>query len=320
MKVMLFQQPPKVCPVCSGEKEFKFVINHSNKYDKFSLFECGDCKVQFWTPFKNPGAQWYKESNKYETIDVLKPGIYKDYHKKFLKIFKNIPKGAKILDLGCGTGELIAELQERGCDVWGVDFDKNAIEVAKNQFNLKNVYLESFDDFFQRTDLPLFNIITLFEVLEHLDNPLEFIRNVKKMLKSDGKIILTTPSRQRFLANLASWDFPFHHLTRWNKEAVSNLFKKINFSVSQIFYIGEFKLLMAAFNEKLRLGLTSKVAKASKKQEKINILAKFVRFAASFKEYVIGFIPAIPLWIIGKIIKINQGTMLIELTRNLKEN
>jgi SAM-dependent methyltransferase len=318
---MSFQDKPKICPVCQEGKYFKVIQDYRNQYGTFSLFECTLCETQFWMPFKNPGTEWYEKSNKYKIIsDAIKPKIYKDYHKKFFKIYKNFSKNTKILDLGCGTGEFIAELQKRGCEVWGVDFDKDAIEVAKKYFKLKNVYNESFEDFFQRPDIFPFDIITFFEVVEHLDNPLKFIQNVKEILKSDGKIILTTPCRERFLVNLASWDFPPHHLTRWNKKALSNLFRKINFSISQVNYIGELKLLMAAFNEKFRGRLVNKVAQFSENRGKIKIFAKLIYFGALLKEYTLGFIPAIFLYILAKMIRRNQGTMLIELTSNTRKN
>ncbi len=311
---MPFQETPKICPICQEGKQFKFIEDYQRRSDKFSLFECKSCETQFWMPFENPGAEWYGKSNRYEIIDILKPKIYKEYHKRFLSIYKNFPQNTKVLELGCGTGEFLAELQKRGCQVWGVDFDKNAIKVAKKYFDLKNVFALSFDDFFQRRDLPQFDVITFFEVIEHLDNPLEFIQNVKKILKPDGKIILSTPCRDRFLVGLAHWDFPSHHLTRWNKTAISNLFQKINFSISQIDYVGEFRTLVAAFNEKFRLRLVNKVTKVSAQKEKMNILPKLIHFGATLKEYIIGSIPAFFLWVVGKIRKRNQGTMLIKLT------
>ena len=55
-------------------------------------------------------------------------------------------------------------------------------EIAKERFGLENVYAVSFEDFLKRTDLPSFDIITFFEVIEHLDKPLEFILSVKRLL------------------------------------------------------------------------------------------------------------------------------------------
>jgi len=315
---MPFQQPPKICPICQEGKLFKFVKDYRSKSGKFSLFECELCKIQFWTPFKNPGVDWYEKQDSFTARGILRYKIYRDYHKKFLKLYKNLPPNIKVLDLGCGISEFIAELQKRGCEVWGVDFDKNFIEIAKKNFNLKNVYTMSFDDFFQKQDIPQFDIITFFEVIEHLDNPLKFIQNAKKILKPGGKIILSTPERERLLVNLAHLDFPPHHLTRWNREAVSNLFKKINFGISHIEHIGQFGCLMSAINEKFRTGLVNKTAELSKGNNKKLVMVKLVHLGGNLKDYLIGGIPAIFLWLFSKLTKHENGTILIEFKKRRK--
>lgn len=315
-----FPEPPKICPVCQKEEQFRSIKNYQDRYDKFSLFECEFCKVQFWVPFKSPGNEWYEKKDDFRVRNALKPKIYRDYHKKFLKLHKNSLQNKKVLDIGCGSGEFIAELQKRGCEVWGVDFDNNLIKIANEKFNLKRVWAMSFNDFFQKSNLPRFDVITFFEVIEHLNNPLEFIKNVKKILEPTGKIILSTPSRERLLVNLARWDFPPHHLTRWNREAISNLFQKVNFRISYIDYLEQFKFLLSAVNEKFRIGFVNKTADFSESRKETKIFVKIVSLGAILKEYLIGIIPASFLWGISKAIKRKGGTMFIELYENNKNN
>ena len=174
---------------------------------------------------KNPGSQWYEGTSDYGIKDIVVPKIQRGFHKKFLQRHRQFPSGTTVLDLGCGSGELMAELEKRGCSVFGVDFDKKAIEIANKHFHFKNIFAQSFEDFFQRNDLPLFNYIVSFEVIEHVQDPLEFVKNAKKLLKPEGEIVISTPSRERVLSNWNTWDFPPHHLTRWNKEAIDNIFK-----------------------------------------------------------------------------------------------
>lgn len=315
-----FPEPPKICPVCQKGEQFKSIKNYQDRYNKFSLFECKLCKVQFWTPFRCPGSEWYEKQDDFEARSALNLKIYRGYHKKFLKLHKNFPQNTKILDLGCGSCEFITELRKRGCEVWGVDFDKNLIDIAKKKFNLENVYGMSFDDFFQKSDLPQFDIVTFFEIIEHLNNPLEFIENVKKILKPTGRIFLSTPSRERLLVNLARWDFPPHHLTRWNREAVSNLFQKVNFRISCVDYLEQFKFLLSAMNGKFRLGIVNKTAKLSKSNSKKSIIVKITHLGGNLKDYIIGSIPASFLWIISRLAKCNGGTMFIESYENNKNN
>jgi SAM-dependent methyltransferase len=306
------QQAPKICPVCGQGERFEFIRDFERDKEKFSLYQCSECFIQFWLPFKNPQLDWY-EKRTFRIKNIIKPGVYRGYHKFFLKTNKKFPKGTRVLDLGCGSGEFLAELEKKECEVWGVDFDKENVKIAKEYFNLKNVFALSFDDFFQNESLPKFDVITFFETIEYLDNPLKFIQNIKKLLKPGGKIILSVPSRERMLSNLNRWDFPPHHLTRWNKQTVSNLFKKYDLFIDRVDYVEPIKILSEAVSGKFKTGIVSKSLSNSKSRGNSLFSPKVLYFLGCSKDYIIGTIPAFFLWIIGKIFKINNGIMLIEL-------
>jgi glycosyltransferase involved in cell wall biosynthesis len=305
----------KNCPICGKDKGLKFLIQHSNSGVESALFECRYCKVQFWEPFQGPGKEWYEKSNALARIDILKPTVKKSYHKEFLKRHKNFSKNEKIIDFGCGAGDLIGVLRKKGCNAWGVDVDEGAVKIAKKHFGANDLYGMSFEKFFAKNTKEKFDIITLFEVLEHLDNPLEVIYNLEKLLKPNGKIVLSTPSRNRILANLASWDFPPHHLSRWNKEAVSSLFNKVNLRVSYIKYLNEFNIILEAINEKIRTGLVNKISKNVAETPRNIFLIKIFYILARVKEYVFGVIPSALCFLWAKIKGFHGGTMYIELEK-----
>ena len=127
---MAFQKPLPICPICKEGKQFRFVQDFDAYDKKYSLYQCLLCQVQFWLPINTTKNDWYEENNYYRIRDLGKTKISREYHKYFLKKYKLFPKNTKILDLGCGSGEFIAELEKKRCDVWGVDFDK---EVSMRQ-------------------------------------------------------------------------------------------------------------------------------------------------------------------------------------------
>jgi len=305
---------PNNCPVCLMGKKFIFIKNYNLKENSLSLYQCQKCKTQFYLPFKSINKENYERRDTSKINEAIKPKIYRGYHKKFLRINKAFIKGTKVLDLGCGTGEFLNELKKRGCDVWGVDFDKNAIRSAEEHFNLKNIYDSSFEDFFKRKNLPKFDIIASFQVLQSLDNPLEFIKNIKKILKPNGKITLSVQSRKRAIADYNSWEFPPTTLTKWDEESIANFFSEINFQISHISYVEGFKTIIEAFNDKTRLNLVSKTMNISKKiQDKSFFLPRIVYFLGRLKAYVIAFLPAFIIWLWGKITKKENGIIFIEL-------
>ena len=129
-------QMPKNCPICGGDKISKPIQQHQNNGVVSALFECDSCSVQFWEPLSR--------------IDILKPVINKSHHKEFLKRHKDLPKNTKIIDFGCGPGELIGVLRKKGYDVWGVDQDGGAVKTVKKFFGDKNIYEMPLEEFFLR--------------------------------------------------------------------------------------------------------------------------------------------------------------------------
>lgn len=310
---MSFQECLKICPICHQGKQFKFIEDFRKKQDKFSLYQCSKCLVQFWMPLKSSEIECYAEHKGHRIKNIVRPKIYRAYHKKFLKTYRSFPKNTKILDLGCGTGEFINELQEKGCEVWGVDFNQEAIRISKEHFGLRRVFAMSFEDFFQKKDLPKFDVITFFEVIQYLDNPLKFIQNVKNLLRPNAKIVLSVPCRERMLVNSNNWDSPPYSFTRWNKEAILNLFQRYNFKTSYINYLEQFKILSESVSGKFKTGLVNKSLGSSENKKRSLVFSKIIYFLGCLKHHVIGSIPASFLWIIGKIFKRNNGIMLIEL-------
>lgn len=305
---------PEACPICKSHKEVVFLKDYKCENQEYFLFECRNCFAQFWLPMKNPGGQWYELRNPHVMIGFENYKIYRGYHKKFLKRNKKI-SGLKILDLGCGAGEFIFELQRRGAHVFGVDFDKSAINIAKEKFQLKNVFSNSFENFFEKKDLPKFDIITFFEVLEHQDNPVDFLEKIKKMLSPTGRIALSAPSRERFLKNTSRWDFPPHHFTRWNRAALEIMFLNLGFERTYFSQVEEIKILMNSIGAKLRTGLVRKTLLKQKNSRQNIILAKTFYFLGKTKQWVLALFPAFLLFLLGKILGVENGIIYAEIKK-----
>lgn len=231
-------------------------------------------------------------------------------------MYPSAPAHAKILDLGCGTGEFLAELQRKGYEVWGVDSNIEKIAYARRRFPLVHLYAMAFEDFFEQEDVPQFNFVTFFEVLQYVEDPLWFIKCARNVLKPDGAIVLSVPSRDRFLVGVASsWDIPPNPLTRWNEEAIAYLFAKVDFKISSFAYLEQFSMLTGALNEKFLIGGVRKTAHMVKGSPNVWLLMKIVRFLANVKQYLIGGFLGFFLWMLGKILKKPNGTLFIELAR-----
>lgn len=120
-------------------------------------------------------------------------------HKVVLRLLENEKRG-KILDAPAGEGALCKELINSGFEVYACD-------IESSQFKLKNIECSKVD---LNKRLPYeassFDYVTCVEGIEHIENPWHLIREFSRILKKDGKLIITTPninnliSRTLFLA------------------------------------------------------------------------------------------------------------------------
>ncbi len=107
--------------------------------------------------------------------------------------------GKKILDAGCGDGRLCYELRNSNAKIFGVDYSERAIAFAKI-FNPNAVFFNESLDSFNTNEK--FDFIVLLETLEHII-PAEtnkVLKNLKNLMKKNGRLIITVPSKNIKLA------------------------------------------------------------------------------------------------------------------------
>ncbi|MFA6096450.1 MAG: class I SAM-dependent methyltransferase [Candidatus Paceibacterota bacterium] len=130
-----------------------------------------------------------------KTATYHKNNICFDYPatlKKIESVFDFDVPGLKILDLGCGDGRLSAELVRKGHEVWGVDIFPNGIEDAKKKgINAIEADIEAklpFQD-------SAFDLVLALDTLEHLYDEEGVLKEVFRILKADGKVIISYPNQ-----------------------------------------------------------------------------------------------------------------------------
>jgi len=99
------------------------------------------------------------------------------------------------LDVGCGAGLLCEPLARLGGAVTGVDAAPENIEAAKAHAALSGLQIEYRAGEIAAQGLGVFDIVTSMEVIEHVNDPAVFIGELKKHLKPEGLLLLSTPNR-----------------------------------------------------------------------------------------------------------------------------
>jgi len=247
---------PEKCPVCGYKGNFSLfeVINQHR------IFECPSCNLQFAYPMK---AINYDKVYSKKVEDLL---LYSDYEKTYekyklvldekeqikrwsklprfnilLPILSILPKG-KLFDVGCSTGYFMLIAKEKGFDVYGMETSEIAVKIAKEKFGLKIAQALTFDELPEEFKGP-YKVVTAFEVLEHVEDPLNFLKNIYELLEENGFALISTPPYFKF-ENTAlgyrkyKWwgvDYPPVHLTCWKPWTLFYALKLVGFSEIIIF-------------------------------------------------------------------------------------
>jgi SAM-dependent methyltransferase len=110
-----------------------------------------------------------------------------------------VPAGARVLDVGCATGYLAAELARRGCRVTGVEADPVVAERARLHCETLVVGDVEDDDCCRAlADIGRFDVVLCGDVLEHLRDPWSALRALAALAARDGRVVLSVP-------NVAHW-------------------------------------------------------------------------------------------------------------------
>lgn len=109
-------------------------------------------------------------------------------------IKKYVDRSIRVLDVGCGFGYFLRLCDEQSWNTYGIDVSSFAIETARTNTKAQ-LYLHDIESFDERIfGENTFDLITMFDVLEHLALPGAVLREFQKILKQGGKLVITTPN------------------------------------------------------------------------------------------------------------------------------
>jgi SAM-dependent methyltransferase len=147
--------------------------------------------------------------------------------------FWELPAG-KVLDIGCATGALLAELKKRGWGTTGVEICKEEAEYARKERSLDVRSLPLEEGNFASCS---FDAVLASHLIEHLNNPGSLVKEVGRILKPGGRFIVTTPNISGFQAKIfkGAWRSAiFDHLYLFSVKTLSELLKRNGFKIEKI--------------------------------------------------------------------------------------
>jgi len=229
------------CPICET-KVSKHIETYKSDFNnqEYKLYHCPNCDLQWWEPL-----QMIPEFYENEVFDMYKNWhlgyrSYLSYYQEYFLKKTHLVKKGKLLDVGCADGIFLEYAKKYGFEVYGLDLDKKSVNIARKRIGTTKIFhsdLHNFIEYAKSINLK-FDVITFFEVLEHQDEPLKFMTDIKEILSPQGFIAGSVPYRDSpFIKRVEQKtyvDNPPHHFLRFSKKAIKFLLEKFEFDILEI--------------------------------------------------------------------------------------
>jgi SAM-dependent methyltransferase len=237
------------CVIC-GVRDAEFLFNTPEK-----IVKCRRCGLVYVDPRLDVESLAKVYSKDYFVSDADDPGVdYKAYanyisdekvilrsmHRRMQKVEKYAPGKGRLLDVGCAAAFSLLAAQQRGWDADGIEYSDFCVDYARSR-GLK-VHHGGLDNF---QSLPeSFEAITMWDYLEHSNNPLEELKTCHRLLKNQGVVVLSIP-------NVDSWSYSLlkekwigfkniEHFYFYSRKTLARIAEMAGFELEHSFYQGKY--------------------------------------------------------------------------------
>jgi 2-polyprenyl-3-methyl-5-hydroxy-6-metoxy-1,4-benzoquinol methylase len=221
----------------------------------YQVYVCENCGIQFLDPQPSDDELSRIYSTDYflggdnprdrELVMRMKrstASLYLDQFLKETKPDKSELNSHSLLEIGCGMGDFLIEANSKGFKVSGLEVSDYLVHLTNQRLGSMCVEKGTIEtSSFQAGS---FDIIAFFDVIEHVRNPLLFMKKVSELLKVYGKVFIVTPSLDSGSARLLQkhWmEYKVEHLFYFNQKSLRLLFEKTGFH--NIKFIPNYKIL-----------------------------------------------------------------------------
>lgn len=184
-----------VCPLCAYSK-------YTEEFTKYEipLVRCKNCELRFHTKIPADPNDVYQDPN-YTVCTKEDSEEHYNYRRerfgtermRLLERHCGSLKARKILDVGCGNGYFLSVVKETGANCFGSEFSEKLRNFTIEKVGVP-VYSDSLENFSEKD----FDIITVFDVIEHIEKPVPFMTAASNLLKDNGYILIYTPNYDSF--------------------------------------------------------------------------------------------------------------------------
>jgi len=181
-----------------------------------------------------------------------------DTRRRFDLVSTICKKTDKILEIGSGYGFFLEEMKKSGYDITGLEVSKERRNISKKVTKAKILDKNLME---KNVDFGKFDVIVFFHVLEHISDSVSFLKNLKKILTENGRIIIEVPNYNDFQIDLndayRKWHFQRAHIHYFTPKTLKKILQKSGFkniTINGIQRYGIGNMLNWKINKKPQLG------------------------------------------------------------------
>jgi len=230
------------CPLCDSSLIDFFITNFKNK----DFWKCKQCSFVFSSKIEIPNyadASWthvVDPDGKIRDLSKEREFKIKNWYGDIVSHVKTLNPG-KILDIGCGLGYLLSSFSDKW-EKYGFEISEFALTYIKNNFPevdlINDIDLENSDP--PKHHQENYDVILCYHVIEHIRNPRAFIKNLTKLLKIDGTLIIGTPNIGSSMAKIFKGNFRLlgddGHIGLFNDQTMTLLLKENHYKIIKTEY------------------------------------------------------------------------------------
>jgi len=228
------------CFLC-GEKARRVL----HEKPPFKVVKCKGCSLVYVTPRLNSDEIKKLYGSTYWNSDRAKDYGYTNYladaqlylntfkmRSKLIDTYQNNP--GRILDVGCAAGFFLKVMKDKGWETHGIEVSEAVATHARSELNLPNIHIgdASLLENFEKNS---FDVITFWDVVEHLEDPRQALSQARMLLKDQGVLIVETQNVESIFAKImgANWQHYKHeeHLYHFSPETIRRLLSEAGFQV-----------------------------------------------------------------------------------------
>jgi SAM-dependent methyltransferase len=244
------------CPLC-GEvdhrQRYQTTDRHYGIPGTFGIVQCNSCELMFLSPMYSDDELCAMYPNDYY---AYQSNVTPKRWKEILKTVLFFPgrtrdpeflQPGKMLDLGCGSGRFLFSMRSMGWDTYGVEINSSAAELGRKIAGL-NIVSGTLNE--ARFPDEFFDYVRANHSFEHLSCPNEVLKEIRRILKPDGKLFIGVPNVNSVNARLFQryWWYlgaPVHPFT-YSTETLKKLLTKHGFSAERVVYNSDYSGILGS--------------------------------------------------------------------------